>query len=624
VVRLRPVRLVLALIVAGLSGCGQPDPAATANTPKRPPFSADPRPVAESAKAGEPQKKKKHVVGDRLAGVTLTSASTISKDPSPFRFEDIQPTSGVDFHNVSGLTVEKHFPTANGSGLAIFDADGDGRMDLYFASFNDIQPGKPMRGKNRMYRNRGDGTFEDVTDASGLGFVGWCHGVIACDLDNDGDQDMVLCNYGPNVVYRNDGKGVFEDVTAGSGMDRPGWSSGGAPIDYDNDGDLDLYISNYGEWTYPDDDVFCGDQDENIRMYCSPRMIRTAQHFLYRNDGNFKFTDATEAAGVARGKDEQGHGFGVVTADLNGDGKIDIYVANDMNPNFLFLNQGDGTFRDATEESGSAYDDKGNAQSGMAVDATDFDGDGRPDLFVTNFANEYNTLYQNLGNGSFYDMTNFVGLGADSMPWVGWGCGLVDLDNDSWPDAFVGNGHVDDNREGSPYQQLPLLHRNVPLGIGNDAGRRFKLSTLGVGPYFEKNGHVARGVAFGDLDDDGRMDIVVNHKDAVPGLVMNRTPSALGENHWIRLKLVGTRSNRDAIGANVLTTAGGHPIFRQRKGGTSLESSHDPRMLIGMGTAPAAEKVVITWPSGAVSTLEDVKSGQTVEVIEPRDDPPAP
>jgi hypothetical protein len=592
---------------------------------QRTPFSTDPAPVVvEKARPGEPQKKKKRVVGDRLAGVTLTTASTISKDPSPFRFEDIQATSGVNFRDVSGLSVEKHFPTANGSGVAIFDADGDGKMDLYFASFNDIPPDRPKRGQNRMYLNNGDGTFKDITETSGLGFVGWCHGVIAADLDNDGDQDLVLCNYGPNVVYRNNGKAVFENVTAGSGMDRPGWSSGGAPLDFDNDGDLDLYISNYGEWTYPEDDVFCGDEEANLRMYCSPRMIRTSQHFLYRNEGNFKFTDATEAAGVARKKEDQGHGFGVVTADLDGDGKIDIYVANDMNPNFLFLNKGDGTFRDATEESGAAYDDKGNAQSGMAVFAEDFDGDGRPDLFVTNFANEYNTLYQNLGNGSFYDMTNFVGLGADSMPWVGWGCGLVDFDNDGWPDAFVGNGHVDDNREGSPYEQLPLLHRNVPLGVGPDAGRRFKLSTLGVGPYFETNRHVARGVAFGDLDDDGRADIVVNHKDNVPGLVMNRTPTALGENHWVRLKLVGTVSNRDAIGARIEVTAGERTIHRQRKGGTSLESSHDPRILVGTGTAPVAEKVVITWPSGAVSTLENVESGRTVEVVEPKKDAPAP
>jgi hypothetical protein len=344
--------------------------------------------------------------------------------------------------------------------------------------------------------------------------------------------------------------------------------------------------------------------------------VRTVQHFFYRNNGDRTFTDVTEQVGVARQEGERGHGFGVVTADVNGDGRIDIYVANDMNPNFLFLNRGDGTFRDATEESGAAYDDKGSAQSGMGVDAEDVDGDGKPELFVTNFTNEYNTLYQNFGNGTFFDQTPAYGLAADSMPWVGWGCGLIDFDNDGWPDAFVANGHVDDNREGVAYAEPPLLHRNIPTGP--DARRRFKLATRDVGPYFASK-HVARGVAFGDLDDDGDIDIVASHKDGPPAILRNDTPVAR-ENHWIRLQLVGTRSNRDAIGTRVEVVTSSRTIFRQRKGGCSLESAHDPRLLIGIGSALEAETVTIRWPSGAVSTREHVPTGTTIEVVEPKSD----
>ncbi len=253
---------------------------------------------------------------------------------------------------------------------------------------------------------------------------------------------------------------------------------------------------------------------------------------------------------------DDGHGFGVVAADLNDDGLIDLYVANDMNPNFLFLNRGDGTFDDATELSGAAYDKNGQAQSGMGVDAEDVDGDGLPELFVTNFANEYNTLYQNMGKGFFYDNTAFFGLASDSMPWVGWGCALADFDNDGWPDCFVANGHVDNNRrlldQPVDYEEIPLLFRNF-------GGKRFRLSTKDVGPYFDTK-HVGRGAAFGDIDNDGDIDIVVNHKDGEPAFLRNDTKS---KNHWIRFDLQGTRSNRDAIGAKIQVTTAEPSIHRE-------------------------------------------------------------
>jgi hypothetical protein len=609
--------LLALLAAAGCDGGSEeigPVSAARPGSASLPP-GPDGAPPAKDA----PKPKVAHaMIGDRMANAVYMPVNpTIPQDPSPFRFTDIVPGSGIDFQQVSGMDEEKHFPSANGSGLAILDYDNDGLYDLYFATSTYIPVGSRKTGPNKLYKNLGNGKFEDVTARAGVGFEGFCHGVIAGDIDNDGDADLVLCNYGPNVLYRNNGDGTFADVTKAAGLDRPGWSSGGAFLDADNDGDLDLYIANYGEWLFPQDNKFCGDPDRNLRLYCSPREIRTAQHFFYRNNGDGTFTECAEEVGLGRGPTERGHGFGVVTCDLDDDGDTDLYVANDMNPNFLFLNKGDGTFHDATEESGAAYDDKGNAQSGMGIDAEDVDGDGRPELFVTNFANEYNTLYQNLGNGTFYDQTPTFGLAADSMPWVSWGCGFVDLDHDGWVDLFVGNGHVDNNREGVPYGEPPLIHRNVGLGDGPDASRRFKLSTRDVGPYVAGK-HVARGVAFGDLDNDGDTDVAVNHKDAPPAVLRNDTPT---DNGWIRLKLVGTRSNRDAIGAKVTVKASGRDIVRHRKGGASLESAHDLRLLIGIGAAKQADTVTIRWPSGTVTTLENVPSGTSREVVEPKEPP---
>jgi hypothetical protein len=547
----------------------------------------------------------------------------VPQEPSPFRFEDVAKTGGIDFVHFSGMTPDKHFPTANGSGVAVFDFDGDGKMDLYFATATLLPPGTAKKGPNRLYKNLGGGKFKDGTEASGLGYVGFCHGIVVGDVDNDGDQDVFLCVYGANVLYLNNGDGTFRDVSQAAGVDKPNWSSGGAFFDYDDDGDLDLYVTNYGEWVYPRDAKPCPDE-RKVPQYCSPKSIKTVKHMLYRNDGVKDgvphFTNVYDEFLVDdKGKTipgrSDGHGFGVVAADLNGDGKIDLYIANDQNPAFLFINLGGGKFKDATEESGAAYDEKGRAQSGMGVDAEDINGDGRPELLRTNFKDEYNTLYQNLGNGAFYDQSPMFGAAADDLPWVGWGCALADFDNDGWPDRFVTNGHVDDNSRDTPYAEPPLLHRNVPLQAGPDAGRRFKLATRGVGPYFETT-HVGRGAAFGDLDDDGRLDIVVNHKDGAPAVLLNRTPPS--GNRWIRLRLVGTRSNRDAVGARVEVVVGNRTIYRQRKGGASLESAHDPRLLIGVGPAEEITKLTVHWPKGGDTTLEHVKPDQTIEVTEPR------
>ncbi len=583
--------------------------------------------TAPKAAKDEPSKVVSTIEGDRLSMIPTKIVLSKQTETSPFRFTEIAKQAGIDFVHFSGMTVEKHFPTANGSGVAVFDSDGDGRLDIYFASATLLPLGKAEEGPNRLYRNLGGDRFEDVTEKSGLGFRGFCHGIIAGDIDNDGDQDVFLCNYGHDVLYLNQGNGTYKDISKQAGVDMETWSSGGAMLDFDNDGDLDIYVSNYGRWRYPEDANHVGNTDKKIWLYSSPRTIKTTKHHFFRNNGDLTFTDVYDKVITIEKEVEDektkemkrvrvpeprsdGHGFGVVAADLNNDGLIDLYVANDMNPNFLFINRGDGTFEDLSEISGAAYDINGMAQSGMGVDAEDVDGDGLPELFVTNFTNEYCTLYRNFGKGVFFDNTAFFGLASDSMPWVKWGCALADFDNDGWPDCFFTDGHVDDNRKllGQPveYEEPPIIFHNM-------AGKRFKLATRDVGPYFEER-HVGRGAAFGDLDDDGDIDIVINHKDAAPALLRNDSKNA---NHWIRFKLRGTKSNRDAIGAKLEITAGDRVIYRQRKGGYSMQGTNDPRVLVGVGMVDTIAKAVIRWPSGAVSTLEKLKVDQTIDVIEP-------
>ncbi len=611
----RPIPAVLLILI--LTGCEKSAPQIPAVAKP-----ADDSSPVEVRTAAEKQKSSPKLVGDREAGVTAprVARKVAPQASSPFRFAEVARESGIDFRHFSGMTAARHFPTANGSGVAFLDYDGDGKLDVYYASATLLPLGSATKGPNRLFKNEGGGKFRDVTGSSGLGFAGFCHGIVVGDVDNDGDPDVFLCNYGPNVLYRNNGDGTFTDVSKAAGVDRFGWSSGGAFLDMDDDGDLDLYVANYGTWKLPDDDIFCGDKERNIRFYCSPRTIKTTKHFFYRNNGDGTFTDVYDeflvdgSGGRIPGRSD-GHGFGVVAADLDGDGKIDIYVANDMNPNFLFINKGKGTFEDATESSNAAYDERGQAQSGMGVDAEDVDGDGDLDLIASNFSFEYNTLHLNLGGGQFMDVTPMYGLAADTMPYVGWGLGLFDFDSDGWPDCFVANGHVDDNRrlvgQDNDYEEPPFLHRNVAGQRGQ--GRRFQLSTRDAGPYIEGK-HVARGAAFGDYDDDGDLDIAISHKDGPAALLRNDTPAA--GNRWLRLTLVGTKSNRDAVGARVEVEIPGRIIYRQRKGGTSVFSANDPRLTIGLGPAPEVKKLTIRWPSGAVTTREHLPTNQAIRVVE--------
>lgn len=527
-------------------------------------------------------------------------------EPTTLRFREVSRTAGVDFLHCSGKTPAREFPTANGSGVAMLDFDGDGHLDLYFASTRELPLDAPTKSRgNRLFRNRGDGTFRDVTEGARVGFKGFNHGVAVGDFDNNGHPDLYLTNLGGNVLYLNNGDGTFRDASRNSGAECGLWCSGAATLDYDRDGDLDLYVTCYGQY-HPGQSSDCGDPSKGIRTYCSPRSIVPERHFLLRNRGDATFEDVTEAAGILR---KDGRGLGVVAADVNRDGIIDLYVANDLSPHFLFLNRGDGTFEDVSESSGASASGLGQYQAGMGVDAEDLDGDGLPELFASHFREDYNTLYKNIDGRLFQDISAWAGIVRDSAPNVGWGCGLADLDNDGWPDILVVNGHVDDN--------LALLGLDVPQAEpsvlwrnrGNGKFRRVD----DAGPYFDSK-HVARGAAFGDLDNDGDLDVVVSRMDGRPAILMNESAPA----SWIRLELLVGRPGRPAVGAAVeARVEGGRTIHRQLKGGGSYLSSNDPRLLIGLGKAERVERIDIRWPNGERSSMDGPAVRRTHRAHEP-------
>jgi hypothetical protein len=589
----REGRWALALVACAVAGCRhEPSTAAPGAGAASPKSSGPDRPAAPPTARKAP------------------AAAPKSERPPTIRFRDVSDATGIDFVHTSGNSPEKYYPSANGSGVAMIDYDGDGWLDLYFVTTRELPLDAPSKSSgNKLYRNRRDGTFEDVTERARVGFKGFCHGVAVGDVDNDGHPDLFLTNLGPNVLYINNGDGTFRDASKGAGLEGPAWSSGAAFLDYDRDGDLDLYVTSYGRWSVNEPHPFCGDAERKVRTYCSPLMIPPLRHYLYRNRGDGTFEDVTEAAGVLR---RDGRGLGVVAADVDWDGLIDLFVANDLCPNFLFINKGNGTFADSGELSGAACSADGENQAGMGVDVEDVDGDGRPDLFVTHFRNEHNTLYRNLGRRMFQDASGPAGVREESMADVGWGCGLADLDDDGWPDMFVVNGHVDDNLD-QLGQDIPQAE---PTKVWRNKGRGQFRIVYDPGPFFAKN-HVARGAAFGDLDNDGDVDVVINHLGGRPAVLRNESTPA----HWIRLELSGRRSNRSAIGARVEVHAGGRTIRRQVKGGGSYLSAGDTRPLIGLGSAESVDSIDILWPGGLRSTLKSPKVDTTHRVREPADSP---
>ncbi|MBI4601689.1 MAG: CRTAC1 family protein [Planctomycetes bacterium] len=501
-------------------------------------------------------------------------------------FTDAAREAGIRFRHTDGGCGSRWFAEQVGSGVAFIDADGDGRLDLYFPSGVPL-PGCPEadRATSRFFRNAGGGRFADATDASGLGEPGYATGCAAGDVDSDGDEDLFVACLGPDRLYRNE-RGRFADSAAEAGVADPAFGSSASFLDYDRDGDLDLYVASYVE-------VETGKEKRctrgGLHVYCLPQDYPGAPDRLYRNDGRGRFTDVTPEAGVLM---PRGRGLGVAVGDYDSDGWPDIYVANDTNENHLFRNLGDGTFLERGLEAGVAVSENGVLENGMGTDWGDWSGDGLLDLVVTNFDGQTNALYRSLGGGLFEDVSFASGTGEASLPYVGWASVFADLDSDGLLDLFVTNGHVFDNvarfQEGAAYAQPSLVHRN--LGNGRFATRRLDRAA-------SMEPRVGRGAAAGDYDGDGDLDIAVSNLNAEPFLLRN---DSLRAGRWLGLRLAGTRSNRSAIGARVELRAGGRLQVREVKSGSGYLSQGDLRLLFGLGDARSIDSLVVRWPSGRV------------------------
>lgn len=520
-------------------------------------------------------------------------------------FTDVAAAAGLDFTHWSGASPEKYVLETMGSGVAFLDYDNDGWLDIYLVNGGEV-PGypapKPIR--HALFHNQGDGTFVNVTARAGVGGNGrYGMGVAAADYDNDGWTDIYVTTFGRNILYRNQGDGTFADLTDRAGVAGGGWSTSAAFLDYDRDGDLDLFVARYVDYDF-DRNVTCGHPARGIRAYCHPDIYDGMTNLLYRNNGDATFTDVSQVSGIA---DHLGKGLGVVAADFDQDGWIDLYVANDSVRNFLFRNQGDGTFSEIAIRQGIALDEGGRPQAGMGTAAGDYDDDGRLDLIVTNLDREYNDLYQNLGE-FFADTSYQSAFASPSLPLVGWGTGFFDYDNDSDLDVFVVNGHVIDNieqlRPGDHYPQPKLLFENL--------GGRFREVASRHGEALRK-AQVSRGAAFGDYDNDGDVDVLVLNLGGHPTLLRN---DGGHRNRWLSLSLEGSKSPRDAIGAQVRFKLGDRVLTRYVTGGGSYLSSSDRRVHIGLGQADRVERMEIHWPSGQTEVLEDVAAEKFYRVRE--------
>lgn len=537
---------------------------------------------------------------------------------TPGKFVDTTPASGVNFIGVASHTSHKYLIETMGSGVAAFDFDNDGRLDLFFVNGAPLsdptakgtvpQKASP-KDWNRLYHQRKDGTFEDVTEKAGLQGVGYGMGVAVGDYDNDGFEDLYVTAYGGNRLYRNNGNGTFTDVTvkSGTGGDpTPGnnWSTSAAWVDLDNDGLLDLVVLRYVKWDF--EDVWCGEHREGYRAYCHPDIFPAIAPLVYHNNGDGTFTE--EAAKLGLGT--PGKGLGIAIADFDRDGEIDLAVANDSMPEFLFHNKGNGTFEETGLLAEIAVDGDGRTYAGMGIDFQDYNNDGLPDLVITNLSNQKYALYRNNGDGSFTYDTYVSGLAPMTLLHSGWGIHFLDYDNDGRKDLLIAQGHDLDNVA----LNYPQLHYKEPMLLARNMGKgTFADVSKESGPVFGER-WVSRGMAVGDLDNDGRIDAVVTTNGGPAHILHNETPTA---NHWLTLLLVGHKSNRDAIGAEVkLTTATGSQYWTVSTAGSYL-SSNDKRAHFGLGAQAVADSIEIRWPSGIRQMLRHVHGDQILRVDEP-------
>jgi enediyne biosynthesis protein E4 len=532
------------------------------------------------------------------------------------RFTDATAALGLDFTHESSATANKYLLETMGGGVALLDYDNDGRLDIFLTNGAKLEdpmsegahPDKSdRRFWNRLYRQTADGTFEDVTEQAGVTGLPqnqYGMGVAVGDYDNDGFPDLYVTNYGTNTLYRNNGDGTFIDVTERAGVGAGGWSASAGFFDYDNDGHLDLFVTRYLTWSFQDN-RYCGEKKPGYRAYCHPDNFEPVSNILYRNNGDGTFTDVSVPSGIA---EHEGKGLGVAFADYDHDGFTDVYVANDSVQCFLFRNNGDGTFSELGLLAGVGFNEDGKTFAGMGVDFADYDNDGHPDIFVTNLSNERYRLFRHNGDGSFRDVTNVSGVGAATMPFSGWSTRFVDYDNDGWKDIFAAQSHVMDTIEKTAPN---LRYLQPPLLLRNELGRFVRVVP---GEVFLTD-WAGRGAAFGDIDNDGDIDIVVSNVGQKAFVLRNEGGN---RNGWLRLDLTGTRSNRDGIGARVkvVTPAGPTQYFTVSTAVGYLSAS-DKRLLVGLGRDPEASRVEVRWPSGVVQTFENVEAGTTLAITEP-------
>ncbi|MBI1929140.1 CRTAC1 family protein [Candidatus Poribacteria bacterium] len=523
------------------------------------------------------------------------------------RFTEVTSQAGIHFQHTDGRSGRRYFIETLGSGAAWFDYDRDGDLDIYFVNGTDLLPSPKGKGgvppTNALYRNNGDGTFTDVTSEAGVSDGRYGFGCCVGDYDNDGFPELYVTNFGPNVLYHNNGDGTFTDVTAQAGVGDERWGTSAAFADYDKDGDLDLFVANYVDYRFENHSVCYRGE---LQVYCPPADFVGAPDVLYRNNGDGTFRDVTQEAGAFN---PSGKGLGVVWGDYDNDGYPDLFVANDTTPNMLYRNNGDGTFTDVALFVGVALGGKGVPLGGMGTSFGDYDNDGWLDLIVTNFQDDPNSLYHNDRDGTFGDATYASGLGGSSLPYVGWGVDFVDLDNDGYQDVFVANGHIYDNVEafdpGYTYAQRNQVFRNRGDGAFDEIADQ-----CGPGLLLNK---VSRGAAFGDYDNDGDIDVLITNSNQTPDLLRN---DSVNPNHWLILETVGTVSNRDGIGTRVKVVAGGISQIREVKSGSSYLCQSDMRLHFGLGAASIVDLVELRWPSGLVERFEGMKANQFLRLKE--------
>lgn len=549
----------------------------------------------------------------RIALIPLAAGALAAAAPSfdPVVFEEVAAARGLRFVTNPGRTPRKHQPETMVAGVALFDYDDDGWLDVYAvngATMPGLEKTRPEFW-NRLFRNDGKGSFTDVTASAGVAGAGYDLGVAAGDYDNDGRTDLFVAGLRRNTLFKNRGDGTFADVTAAAGLARKDpkhgtlWAVAAAFLDYDRDGRLDLFVSNYCVWD-PAKEPVCG--NPGAPDYCHPKQYEGLPNSLFRNNGDGTFTDVSEKAGI---RAHVGKGMGVGVADFDDDGWTDLFLSNDTVPSFLFVNNRNGTFTESAFERAVAFPEKGEAVSGMGADARDVDNDGRPDVFQTALANETFPLFRNLGGAAFEDVTARSGVGAASRPRAGWGNGIVDLNNDGWKDLFVAGGDVmaPDGAFGARVPMANAVFVNLKDG-------RFADGSPQAGESFARKA-VHRGVAFGDVDNDGRVDAVVTALDGPLELWRNVSPAG---HHWLSVNAVGTKSPRDGMGAKLKAVTAAGAQYNHVSTAVGYGGASDRRVHFGLGAERIVRELVITWPSGKVQTLRDVAADQVLTVTEPR------